>query len=208
MPSLTTLIALAILVGIDPCGLSRAGAAAAASPFDVLITQRQEQLYYNIPTLPADVLALIQAPFAASDAIAYYKKTNDELIKFNLVLILDQKVIAHQFTIPDNALVCAFFTDCLGHANPWIVTEAVFALGNARLKNALPAIQGCLASPYATVVYHAVEASTRITGMTPDLTPDEVRKVDSVNSLMLTVGNDGLNALSDKELHSYEATPY
>jgi hypothetical protein len=209
MPFLTTLITVVILVCADPLSLCQSSAAVvdAASPFDVLVTKRQEQLYYTVPTLPADVQALIQGPIVVSDAIAYYKRTNDEVIKFNLVLILDKKVRAHQLSDKDTALACDFFAICLGHANPWIVTEAVFALGNAQGKEALPAIQSCFTSPYATVVFHAVVASKMITGAMPNLSQVEMDQVKTVYALTRTGNHDALNELASKELQAYETTP-
>jgi hypothetical protein len=124
------------LVCADPFGLCRSSAAAAAaSPFDALVTKRQEQFYCILTTLPADVQSLIQGQIVVGDAIAYYKRPNDEVIKVKRVLILYKRVRTHQFSINGTTLACDVFASCLGQTNFLIVTEAVFALGNARGKD-------------------------------------------------------------------------
>jgi hypothetical protein len=182
-----------------------AHAASATSPFDALTTDRQEQLYYHDENLPDAVKKLIGTPVVVADAIAYFRRSKDDLVKFNIMIILEQQI--HNLTLPgpDCDTANAFFATCLTNGNPWIETEAVFALGNAGSPKYLPQITRCLDSPYPTVVYHAIGAIHAITGNLPPLTRDQVAKFREVPPFPLGDFR-AINAFSDTELKTYQAS--
>jgi hypothetical protein len=185
-----------------------APAAAAASAFDALLRERQEQLYYTVETLPATVRALIDDAPAVQEAIDSYAAAKDEYVKFNLVLILDKQVRSGRVKDADKALALTFFASCLEHGNPWIKTEAVYALGNAQAQGALPAIRRCFDDDSATVVFHAALSYIEVTKQRPDLTREQQGRFDAA-ARAAEAGNDGLNRLADQELARYvSAAPY
>ena len=185
------------------CVVGDVAGAEAANPFDVLDKERQTQLYYEVEELPQAVKALIEAKLSVAQIATAYAKTDDQIKKFNLVLILDKKAVSGQLNQAEMAAANAFFRDCLGHANPWIKTEAVFALGNADGAVALPAIERCLKDRSLTVVYHAAIAIQMISGRDPKLTDEQADKVRKVAALP---GIAEKNALAELELKEYIKT--
>jgi hypothetical protein len=174
--------------------------AAGASVFDVLQTQREEQLYYHDDLLPAAVRNLIAGPLSVPAATTYFAQSQDDVLRFNLVLILGQKVRDGGLDPQERKAAVDFLAGCLKDGNPWIKTEAVFALGNAHAQGALPEIRRCLDDPNPTVVYHAALAIRAITGALPPFTSDQLaraRLVDGLNS-------HDRNALADDELKRWQ----
>lgn len=176
-------------------------AAEGRNPFDALDRERQERLYYKLDALPPTVQQLIRDPVDVAQFVSSYAKAKDETKKFNLVLILDKKLRAGAIPDADKPAAISFFRSCLAHGNPWIVTEAAFALGNAKAEDALPDITACFKNTSVTAVFHAVLAYQMITGELPVL--DEHLQGMIRRFPALKEDGGARNQLADEEMRDY-----
>ncbi|HYE06334.1 MAG TPA: HEAT repeat domain-containing protein [Planctomycetota bacterium] len=175
----------------------------AQTALEGLKDDHQKKLYYKTEELPACVTALIADDVAVDELVRYHDAAKNEILKFNIILVLDKKVRNKTIGQADIDTCLALFTKCLTEGNPWIKTEAVFALGNANGKEALPQIVRCLDDPSATVVYHAVMAHVMITKNLPRMTEAQQRKFIKAQEAVV---NDRRNELADAELADYTST--
>ncbi|MBA3937126.1 MAG: HEAT repeat domain-containing protein [Planctomycetes bacterium] len=163
--------------------------------------QRQEKLYYTLDALPPAVSQLIAGNQPAREYQDAYRATDDEITKFNLVLIMDKKLHQGIWTGADHDAALAFLRSCVRNANPWIKTEAVFALGNSGDPTALPDVRTCMDDASLTAVYHAVLAWRQLSGDMPELNAAQQRKVQAFSRLSGDM--EAQNALADKELADF-----
>jgi hypothetical protein len=171
-----------------------------ASAFDVLQTQREEHLYYADDALPAAVKALIKDPATVADAVAYYRQAKDDLVRFNILIILDKRMTTPGLLADaDRAPAIAHFAAALKDPNPWLRTEAVSALGDAGDRANLQKIARCLNDPCPTVVHFANGGILSITGKRAPLTPAQANQ-DLKATMAELKGWDAMNALADAEL--------
>jgi hypothetical protein len=168
--------------------------------FKSLERQRQEKLYYDEETLPATVKRLIESDLAVADFNKAYRDSKDEVIRFNLVLIVDKRVRHNKWNAQERDAAMKFFQDALNSDNPWIITEAVYSLGNAQVAAALPAVKKCLDSKSGLAVFHATIAYIAITGERPQLTQEQVAKIMVVQKAF---EGSRQNDLADQEIAEY-----
>lgn len=171
---------------------------AVGASLDDLERERQEELYYV--ELPATVTSLVASPIPLADYIARYRETDDEILRFNLVVILDKRLRTGAIVGEERTQAIAFLAECLREGNPWIRTEAVYALGNAQGAAADAAIRACLDDVSQTVVYHAVIALIQIHGEQPDLSPEQEATLAAVHRAQAEGTH---NELAMRELRTY-----
>jgi hypothetical protein len=169
--------------------------------FKDLDTSRQERLYYTMDQLPESVNKLTEKDIAISAFVKGYNNSIDEIKRFNLILILDKKLCAGQYKGDDKTMAIEFLRQKLKSGNPWIKTEAVYALGNIRADNAKEDILGCLDDKSITASYHAYVAYRLTFNEEPALTDEQMERIMRFDN----IGNniDEINKLADKELSEF-----
>lgn len=194
---MTRLACLALLL------LLNAATAPSAEGLLAILAQgpRQEKLYYDQEHLPDVVAKLIAGSESVREYQDAYRGTDDEIAKFNLVLIMDKKLLRGIWTGADKDATLDFLRKCVRNANPWIKTEAVYALGNSGDRTALADVRKCLDDVSLTAVFHAVVAYRQLSGELPELSAAQLKKIAAFNRL---IGDaEARNALADKELADY-----
>lgn len=206
---------LALPLFVIACGQTdaptNAPAAAAApapipDPFVILQTQRVEHLFADEATMPLAVRALIQRPDLPIDiAIRDAEETRDDLVRFNIVLILSEQLVAGQLSMLDDAKIRSFLESCLERPHPWMRTQAAQVLGELKDRHAIESLQACLRDPAPTVVLHAAMALQAILGVRPELSHSQQAVADQATQALLQ-GMPALNALADRERAAFLAT--
>jgi hypothetical protein len=161
----------------------------------------QERLYYDSDALPEAVQSLIAAPISVAQVKQAYDGTTDELRHFNLVLILGKKLAKGLYAGDELAQGEAFLRSTLTEANPWVKTEALYALGEMKAQDSEAVITACFNDRSKTVTYHAVVAYFVIYERMPELTPQQGERVAFV--VNECNGLDEKNTLADQELNEY-----
>jgi hypothetical protein len=165
-----------------------------------LATERQEHLYYEADQLPATVQALIEQPLGVAAMIEHYRRVGGEKDKFNLILIMGGKTELGLIAGGDRELAVGFFETCLADPNPWVRTEAVYAIGNAQGDSALATVRRHLEDPSDLVTFHAILSLLQIQGDLPALDERQAEVLRRVGS-GLEAGRG--NELADAELDAY-----
>ncbi len=174
--------------------------------FDALNQQRQEKLYYDVTLLPDSVKTLIAADIPIGALANAYDIEKNEIKRFNIIIILDKKIKNNAYKDNDRVEAIEVLKKAIKAGNPWIRTEAIFALGNAKCADAQAIMTGCLDDPSATVTFHAFMAIQGTFGAVPNLTESQVLRM----KIFIDADNraDGKNTLADKELADYRRSDY
>lgn len=176
---------------------------APSSPLDILRTQRQTRLYYDTTTLPPAVLALSTRPdLTVGDCQQALQHAVDPLVRFNVVLLLGLRLENHQWAGLEVGKAETALEGVLHDPDPWIRTEAAYALGLAKDAQAVPALTQLLQDPAPTVLLHAALALQQINGAFPRLTPAQMTIVQTTLQAM---NNGTINEIADQE-HGAGAT--
>jgi len=174
--------------------------------FDALNQQRQERLYYDVNQLKDSVQSLIAADIPIGVMAHAYDIENDEIKRFNIIIILDKKIKNNEYKENDRVEAIEILKKAIKAGNPWIRTEAIYALGNAKCADAQEIMNACLDDPSATVTFHAVIAIQNTFGIVPELT--ESQKLRMKTFMDAESREDGKNKLADKELAEYRRSDY
>lgn len=169
---------------LAPLLLLALAAPAEAVSLEDLHDERQEELYYDWETLPATVRELVAADIRIADMVAFFEETYSEKARFNVVLIVGKKL--GRLPPQEIAEARAFLVDCLEHPNPWVRTEAVFAVvGPGAGSGLAAAIAGLFDDPSDLAFYHAVESYMRLTGERPELDDGQADRLRRVEQALL-----------------------
>lgn len=171
------------------------------SLFKPLDRDHQEKLYYNTAALPKAVVALVERNLPIDVLVGEYAQSKDEINRFNLIVILDKKLIAGQYQGEDRAKAIALLKTALKDGNPWSKTEAVYALGNAKAVEARIDMIKALSDSSVTVTHHAFVAIAQTFGAVPPATPAQQARLDA-----FAKADD--NQLADRELAEYRRNDF
>lgn len=167
-----------------------------------LAKERQVKLYYSEATLPKTVKELIDDARPVADYAAAYAATRDEITKFNLVIIIDKKLRRPKVAEADRKAGLALLVTATKEGNPWVQTEAVFALGNAKGKEANAEILHLLKSESDLAFFHAVLAYAQANQVIPELDEDQRDRFLRMQAFM-DLGPERQNQLADIEMERY-----
>lgn len=120
---------------------------------------RIEQLYYD--NFPPNVKELLARPEIVPDLVSAYDHGGDDLFRFNLIVILNNRSALSETDKND-------ILQCLGRAvndsSAWTRTEAVWGLGYSGAAQMIPTIIPLLDDPNPNVVNEAILSLARLTG--------------------------------------------
>jgi len=93
---------------------------------DTLANSRLGILFYDEDDIPKNMKEIVTHDFGIDPLIEFYKKEKDDLIKFNVVAIVNEKIQINQFA-NESDKVKSLLDLALADKNPWIRSEAVDA---------------------------------------------------------------------------------
>jgi hypothetical protein len=139
---------------------------------------RNETLYYDESTYPKNVNQIIDDKNIINPLVsAYHADTNDDLFRFNIIMILNKKLRSH-VSDKEKDLIGNCLLESLKDSSPWVKTEAVWGLGFIAEKKFVPMIMPLLDDKDDNVVNEAILTLTKINGLGGEMVSNQTATKD------------------------------